>query len=70
MSERSAQELHTEWEKANADLEQLRARYFTTGTPPAKYPPETATPEALEEINALERKVDELWQAYENALGA
>ncbi len=71
MSEkRSAQELHDEWENANAELEELRARYFTTGTTPVKFPPETATPEALEEIRALERKVDELRQAYEEALGA
>jgi hypothetical protein len=71
IEEKSARELHDEWEKAKADLEELRARYFTTGSSlPVKYPPENATPEALEEIEALERKVDELWTAYKEKIGA
>jgi hypothetical protein len=68
---RRTDDLFAEWEKANADLEALRARYFATGSaPPVKLPPKTATPEAMKQIDALERKVKDLWQAYEAAIWA
>ncbi len=72
--EKSAQELHTEWENANAELGELREQYgmvARTLRPGERIqrPQRTATPKARKEIQALERKVNELRKAYERALG-
>ncbi len=73
--EKSAQELHAEWENANAELGELREQYgivARTLRPGERIqrPQRTATPNARKEIQALERKVNELRKAYERAIGA
>ncbi len=72
--ERSAQELYDEWENANAELGELRAQYgivARTLRPGERIqrPQRTATPKVRKEIQALERKVNELRKAYERAIG-
>ena len=73
--EKSAQELHVEWENANAELAELREQYgmvARTLRPGERIqrPQRTATPKARKEVQALERKVNELRKAYERAIGA
>ncbi len=73
--DKSAQELHAEWENANAELGELRERYglvARTLRPGERIqrPQLTATPKARKEIQALERKRNELRKAYERAIGA
>ncbi len=73
--EKSAQELHAEWENANAELGELRERYGIVARPlrpgeRIQRPKLIATPKARQEIQALERKVNELRKAYERAIGA
>ena len=72
--EKSAQELHAEWENANAELWDLRERYgivARTLRPGERIqrPQRTATPKVRKEIQALERKANELRKAYERAIG-
>ncbi len=72
---KSAQELHAEWENANAELGELREKYgmaARTLRPGERIqrPQRTATPKARKEIRALERKVNELRKPYERAIGA
>jgi len=72
--DKSAQELHAEWENANAELGELRRRYgivARTLRPGERIqrPQRIATPKARKEIQALERKVNELRNAYERAIG-
>ena len=72
--EKSAQELHAEWENANAELGELREQYgivARTLRPGERIQRQqrTATPKARKEIQALERKVNELRKAYERAIG-
>ncbi len=72
--EKSAQELYAEWENANAELGELRQRYGIVARTlrPGEHiqrPQRPATPKARKEIQALERKVNELRKAYERAIG-
>ena len=72
--EKSAQELHAEWENANAELAELREQYgmVTRTLRPGERiqrPQRTATPKARKEIQAMERKVKELRKAYETGIG-
>jgi len=72
--EKSAQELYAEWENANAELGELRAQVgivARTLRPGERIqrPQRIATPKARKEIQALERKVNELRNAYERAIG-
>ena len=72
--EKSAQELHAEWENANAELGELREQYGIVARTlrpgeRIKRPQRTATPKARKEIQAMERKVKELRKAYETAIG-
>ncbi len=73
--EKSAQELYAEWENANAELAELREKYGMVARilrpgERIQRPQRTATPKARKEIQALERKVNELRKAYERAIGA
>ena len=72
--DKSAQELHAEWENANAELGELRQRYGIVARTlrPGDHiqrPQRPATPKARKEIQAQERKVNELRKAYERAIG-
>ena len=72
--EKRAQERHAEWENANDEVGKLGEEYGIVGR--TLRPGEriqrskrTATPKARKEIQALERKVNELRKAYERAIG-
>ncbi len=73
--DKSAQELHAEWENANAELGALREQHglvAKTLRPGERIqrPQRIATPKARKEIQALERKMNELRKAYERAIRA
>ncbi len=73
MSQEKSAQLRTEWENANAELGELREKYgivARTLRPGERVqrPHRTATPKARKEIQALERKVNELRKAYERAI--
>ncbi len=72
--DKSAQELHAEWENANAELGKLREQYgivARTLRPGERIQrsQRTATPKARKEVQALERRVNALRKAYERAMG-
>ncbi len=72
--DKSAQELHAEWENANAELGELREQYgivARTLRPGERIQrsQRTATPKARKEIQALERRVNALRKAHERAMG-
>ncbi len=73
MFEKNARELYDEWlqakERARDHLRRLPKEYGFVAQEvrpgePIKRPDKGLTPEAIDEIQALDRKLDELWKAY------
>ena len=69
MQEKSAKELYQQWREAANELQKLREelgfvfKELREGED-IESPPKALTPETIEQLRQLEKKVDDLWKAY------